>query len=189
MTAEWLSTFFSGATFVVIAATAIAALIQLRHMRAGNQITTLLNITERRATPEFRAIINYVFQGELDRRLQDPEYRRGLMRVPIDQNAHPEVQLLNSWEQNGAMLKLGWFSEAAFMETAGLQCVAAWRKLNPVVAIIRRERGPQVYDNFEYLASRAMMWESKHSRGTFPKDAPHLPAIDPNPEDMAPHVP
>jgi len=188
MSAEWMNTFFAGATFVVIAATAIAALIQLRHLRSGNQIVTLLSVADRRSTPEFRAAINYVFQGELDRKLQDPEYRKGLMRVPVDQVAHPEMWLLNSWEQNGAMLKLGWFSEMAFMETAGLQCIAAWQKLSPVVAIIRRIRGPQVFDNFEYIASRAIMWEARHARGTFPKDTPHLPATDPFPEDTTAHM-
>ena len=185
MSAEWLSTFFTGATFFVIAATAIAALIQLRHLRASNQIVTLLAVTERRGSAEFRFVNNYVFNGELDKHLKDPQYRKGLMQVPVDVNAHPEMVLLFSWEQTGAMLKLGWFSEEALMETSGLIAIAAWRKLNPVVAIIRRERGPQVFDNFEYLASRALLWEAKHARGTFPKDTPHLPAIDVYTEDNA----
>ena len=188
MSLEWLNTFFLGATFVVIAATAVAALVQLRHIRDGNQITTLLNLFERRSGAEFRAVNNYVFFGELDRKLQDPEYRKQLARTPVDLNAHPEMQLLFSWEQLGAMMKLGWFSETAFMETAGAQAIVAWKKLNPVVAITRRERGPQIFDNFEYLASRAMLWEATHTRGTFPKETPHLAAIDPFPEDTAPHV-
>jgi hypothetical protein len=185
MSSELLNTIFSGATFAVIAATAIAALVQLRHLRASNQITTLLSLMEQRRTPESRALTRYCFEGELDRKLEDPEYRKRLMVVPVDPDAHPEVQLLSTWEQTGAMLKLRWFSEEAFMETAGLQCIAAWKKLHPVVAIMRRTRGEQVFDNFEYLASRAMRWEAKHPRGTYPRDAPHLQAVDPHPEDAA----
>jgi len=37
MSPEVLSSIFAGGTFVVIGATAIAALIQLRHLRASNQ--------------------------------------------------------------------------------------------------------------------------------------------------------
>lgn len=185
MSSDLLGTIFSGATFVVIAATAIAALIQLRHLRASNQITTLLSLMEQRRTPESRALTRYCFGGELDRKLEDPEYRKGLTMVPVDLDVHPEVQLIATWEQTGAMLKLRWFSEEAFMETAGLQCIAAWRKLHPVVAIMRRTRGAQIFDNFEYLASRALRWEAKHPRGTYPRDAPHLQAVDPYPQDTS----
>jgi hypothetical protein len=76
------------------------------------------------------------------------------------------------------LVKLGYFAEDAFMESGGPTCLRAWEKLKPVIAIIRRVRGPQVYDNFEYLASRAIIWDAKHPGGIFPKNTPHLPVID-----------
>ena len=57
----------------------------------------------------------------------------------------------------------------------------------PVIAIIRRKRGPSAYDNFEYMVSRALLWEAKHP-DTFPKNAPRMPVTDPYPEDLPPNV-
>jgi len=46
MTLEALNTTFAGAAFAVIGATAIAAIVQLRHLRASNQINALLTILQ-----------------------------------------------------------------------------------------------------------------------------------------------
>jgi hypothetical protein len=170
-----LSTF---GTLLVIAASAVAAVFQLRHMRAGNQISAALGLMSGWASPDARAMATYVFQGELDRKLEERSYRDSLQKVPIDRLEHPEVAYLDFFESTSTLVKLGYTSEEAFMESAGFQCIAAWHKLMPVIAIIRRTRGPQVYDNFEYVASRAILWEEAHQDGTFPKNAPHLPMTD-----------
>ena len=169
-------------TFIVVAASAVAALLQLRHIRAANQIAASLALIDRIATAEFQRTLQYVFHGELDRALEDPEYRAGLLKTPVDLANHPEASLLAYWEQMGSIIKLGLTSEAAFMDTTSSQCIAAWNKLSPVIAYVRRARGPQVYDNFEWLASRSMMWEERHPNGTFPNNAPHLPLMDVYPE-------
>jgi len=181
-----LSTF---GTLLVIAASAIAAVVQLRHMRAGNQISASLGLLDKWASPDARALANYVFQGEMERKLQDRAYRDSLQKIPIDRLEHPEVAYLDFWESTCTLVKLGYTAEEGFMESGGFQCIAAWHKLNPALAIIRRTRGPQVYDNFEYVASRAMKWEAAHASGTYPKDAPHLPVVDIYAEDTAPNVP
>jgi len=41
-------------TFIVIAATAIAAIVQLRHMRSSNQIAAINELRETIETPEFQ---------------------------------------------------------------------------------------------------------------------------------------
>jgi 23S rRNA G2069 N7-methylase RlmK/C1962 C5-methylase RlmI len=46
MTLEFLNTFASFGTFAVIAATAIAALVQLRHARSSNQIAAMNELQE-----------------------------------------------------------------------------------------------------------------------------------------------
>jgi hypothetical protein len=180
-----LSTF---GTLVVIAASAIAAVIQLRHMRAGNQISATLGLFDKWAGPEARKLQAYVFSGEVEKKLEDPEYRAGLMRIPIDRIAHPEVSYIDFWESLGGMLKLGYTEERAFMESGGFTAITAWNRMMPVIAIIRRKRGPTAYDNFEYTVSRAIIWEAKHP-DTFPKDAPRLPVVDPYPEDAPPNAP
>jgi len=50
---EVLSTTAAIGTFVVIAATAIAAVVQLRHLHASNQLTGLLTVLARVENPTF----------------------------------------------------------------------------------------------------------------------------------------
>ena len=57
MSRELVNTFATLGTFVVIAATAIAAIVQLRHMRGSNQIVALNELREARETPEFQAAL------------------------------------------------------------------------------------------------------------------------------------
>jgi len=175
---EELSAVSTFLTLIVIAATAIAAVLQLRHMRAGNAITGFLGMMDRWAGREGRAMQNHVFGGELERRLTDPQYRETLNRGQVDRLSHPEVAYLDFWESLGMFVKLGYFPEDAVFESGGPMAIMAWEKLKPVIAIIRRKRGPQAYDNFEYLVSRALMWEAAHPEGYFPRRAPHLPVDD-----------
>ncbi len=137
------------------------------------------------SSPEARRLQNYVFGGELDRALGDEQYRKGLTAPLIDRLAHPEVAYLDFWESIGMLNKLRYFPEDAMMESGGPYCLRAWEKLEPVVAIIRRSRGPQAYDNFEYLASRAMIWDTKHPDGVFPRNTPHLPVVDKFKDDVS----
>ncbi|MBV8280702.1 MAG: hypothetical protein JO347_01410 [Candidatus Eremiobacteraeota bacterium] len=178
-----LSTFF---TLIVIAASAIAAVIQLRHMSSSNQLSATLGLMERWATPEFRELSNYVFRGELDRRLADPHYREDLMSDHTDQIAHPEIAYLGLWETIGSIVKMRYISEEAFLDQAGLICIASWDKLAPVIAIMRRNGDLRQFDNFEYLASRAKLWEAAHPGSEFPKGTPRLPTPDPYPDDPRP---
>ena len=170
-------------TMIVIGASAIAAVIQLRHMRAGNAITGFLGFMDKWSSPHGRELQNFVFGGELARKLQDPEYRTSLTHGQADRLTHPEVEYLDFWESLGMFVKLGYFAEDAVMESGGTVGIMAWEHLQPVIAIIRRKRGPTAYDNFEYLVSRALIWETRHPQGFFPKNAPHLPVVDPFPDD------
>jgi len=181
---EELSAISTFLTLLVIGATAIAAVTQLRHMRASNAITGFIGLMDKWSSPQAREIQNYVFHGELERRLQDSAYRQELMRIQTDRLKHPEVQYLDFWESLGMFVKMGYFSEEAVMESGGPIAAMAWPKLSPVIAIIRRSRGPTAYDNFEYLVSRVQMWEASHPEGYFPNRTPHLPVVDMFPDDL-----
>lgn len=184
MTWEALSAISTFLTLVVISATAVAAVGQLRHMRASNAITGFLGLMDRWSSPHAREVQNYVFSGELARRLQDRAYRDELMRGQADRLTHPEVEYLDLWESLGMFLKMGFFSEEAVMESGGPVALAAWPKLTPVIAIIRRKRAATAYDNFEYLVSRVRMWEASHPQGYFPHGTPHLAVTDEFPDDV-----
>jgi len=186
MSWEEISALSTFATLIVIAASAVAAVLQLRHMRSANTISGFIGLMERWASPQAREVQRHVFNGEVERKLADPEYRKTLASGDVDRVAHPELQYLDFWESLGMLLKLRYFDEAAVMESGGPMAVRAWQHLSPVIAIIRRTRGPTAYDNFEYIVARAQMWEARHPSGIYPSDTPHVPTIDPYPDDPAP---
>src|SRR5215471_5143932 len=95
---EEVSALTSVATLVVIAATAVAALVQLRHLRSANALAAIFGFMDKWMTREFQEKLSYIF-GELDERLRDERYRRELMRVPPDTITHPEVSVLSFWDQ------------------------------------------------------------------------------------------
>jgi hypothetical protein len=65
-----LETASSVGTFFVIAATAVAALIQLRHMRGNNQIAAAMAINQVTEGDEFQAARRFIREN-LGARLQD----------------------------------------------------------------------------------------------------------------------
>ncbi len=164
-------------TFFVIAASAVAAMKQLSHVRAGNQSAQAMAMMERWSSQDYRSLVRYI-NTELDEKMQDPKFRAGLEQTPVDTIAHPELMVCAYWEQIGSLIKLQAMSEDAFMDMGSYQVLTMWNKLRGLIAIMRRRRGPSLYDNFEYLAARAQRWESLHADDSYPKGTPRMPIDD-----------
>ena len=60
MSLELVNTLATFGTFFVIAATAIAAIVQLRHARSSNHIAAFNELRETQGTPEFQAAEQFV---------------------------------------------------------------------------------------------------------------------------------
>jgi len=172
MTLEWLSTAAAVGTFAVIAATAIAALIQLRHLRVSNQLQGLLAILTMPYEPVLQESFEFV-SHELEDRMRDPEFRRQLERDTVDRMMHKEMRVLDYYERLGSIVKNGLIPENLYFDNS--TPAQYWRMLSQVIAIRRRVRGPVVYDNFEYLVARSRAWDARHPNGTYP---PNLPRLD-----------
>ena len=173
MSLELWSTIFSGATFVVIAATAIAALIQLRHMRTGNQLNALLTMLEMWATPEMQGHIRYA-STTLQEKIKDPKYL-ALYEVPgLSRADHPELLVADFWEQIGTFTKYGLIDERSWLDIAASQITSAWNSLEPVIRSGRRTTGPSMFENFEYLAVRAELWIRRSPEGYYPRRTPRM---------------
>ena len=82
MSAETVNTLAAAGTFVVITVTAIAALIQLRHMRLSNQLQALLELTDRWNGQSLQRSVTYVLQ-ELPNKVSSPEYERSLRATAL----------------------------------------------------------------------------------------------------------
>lgn len=169
MPLDLISTLASVGTFLVIGATAIAAVVQLRHMRASNQLGALLDLVREFRALDLQESFRFVEQ-DLAGRLRDPAYRAELERIGfIDARAHREINVLIWFDEIGAVLKNHLVDENAFMDLFSRLAAQHWETLAPVISILRRRRGRGQNINFEYLAVRARAWLARYPEGDVPK--------------------
>ncbi|HEY6325975.1 MAG TPA: hypothetical protein VIW73_05595 [Candidatus Cybelea sp.] len=178
MRPEMISALAESGTLVVICASVIAALIQLRHIRAGNQLQALLSLERDFRTGPMQSALRYI-QEELPKRLEDPAYRRELETIGfIDPAMHPEMVACNWLNEMGTLVKRGLVSEDTFMDLFARLIAHCWRQIAPAVAIMRRTRGRAQYHDFEYLAQRAGAWLQRNPEGMSPRDFVRVPIPD-----------
>jgi hypothetical protein len=179
MDAAMVSALAETGTLVVIFASVLAALIQLRHIRAGNQLQALLSLERDFRAPELQTALTYV-QEKLPLRLADPAYRRELEMIGfIDPVDHPEMVACNWLNEMGTLVKRGLVSEDTFMDLFARLIAHCWKQIAPAVAIMRRTRGEAQYHDFEYLATRAMAWLERNPQGMSPHAFVRAPLPDP----------
>lgn len=172
MSFELWSVIFSAATFVVIAATAIAAVVQLRHLRASNQLNALIATMQLWQSPEMQSW--YRSLDDLPEKLKDPSYLEALRAHAESRELHPELMVADFWEQLGAYAKHGLVEERSWLDIAGGQVLRAWNSLEPVTMAVRERAGPSAWENFEYIAVRARLWQERYPDGTWPKSVPRM---------------
>ena len=111
MSLELINTLATFGTFLVIAGTAIAAIIQLRHSRSSNQIEALAELREGTENPEMRLAERFVLH-DLSKRLQDPAFRyqlinQGVMTAETQSSWSDIRRVGNFFENVGALVKNG----------------------------------------------------------------------------------
>lgn len=176
---DWITAFGTLGTFFVIGASAIAAVRQLRHMQAANQLEGILALEEHFRDPDLQAALTYA-QDVLPSKLQDPAYRNELERRGyIDNRKHPELLLCNWFNKMGLLVKHRIVSEDVFMDLFARLIVYYWDSLAPAIALMRRSRGEGEYHDFEFLALRGRNWLARNRAGSFPKGVTRAPLSDP----------
>jgi hypothetical protein len=183
MSLEFWSTVGTLGTFVVITASAILALIQLRHIRQGNQLPGLLSVLELFQQPHVYELINYI-REDLPLRMQSASFRTSLEKIPIDRKEHPELHLCEMYEEIGSYMRSGLIDEELFLRAHWYNVGLYFRLLHPVIIIARRNR-PFIFENFEYLAARARRWQDFHPEGNYPKHMPRMPVEAINAADVS----
>ena len=174
MTPELLTAYASIGTFIVIAITAIAALVQLRHIRSANQLAGMMEYIKIWQT-EAMQHANLFIQEQLVTKLQDPQYRQELFEQHVDRTLHPELAVADWCEQAGSYIKYGLLASAQFLDLGGGFVGLMWGQLKEVVAIRRTATGNgAMYENFEYLAALQQQWERDHRQGNYPRGLPRL---------------
>jgi hypothetical protein len=173
MSLELVNTVSSVATFLVIAVTAAAATVQLRHVGHNNQLESIIALRALRDSAALEEAFEFVGH-ELARQMEDPEFRAGLeSSLPPDRRIHKELRLCDYFEQVGGYIKLGLISADVFLEFGNPE--RYWRLCAPALELYRRNRGPSTYENFEYLAVCAQDWDKRHPDGNYPRGMRRLP--------------
>lgn len=182
MPLELWNTLATCGTFIVIAATAVAAVFQLRHARGSNQIAALAELRTSFQTLEFAEAFDYVHRAvpELSR---DPEFRYQLVhrsaRTAEYMEAIHRVNFVgNYFEDMGALMLTGLLDKESVNMIYSNDILQAWEALLPTLGSARRHRGSALWENFEYAAMLAEDWLAAHPKGGYPKNARRLSVPD-----------
>src|SRR3981081_1671977 len=89
----------STVTLLVVAGAAIAALRQIRQLRAQTTLAGMLKVLDDWRDPEFQRLLSYV-RHELPEKVKDPEFLDDLDHN-LDQAKHPELAICSWYEQIG----------------------------------------------------------------------------------------
>lgn len=170
---EFWTTVAAVGTFIVITITAIAAFIQLHHLRASNQLSAMLKLLELEQSPGLEARFHFV-RVKLAALMKDPEFEASLDDRPIDRTIHPERHVIAWFEHIGSWMKNGLIDEQSYLEYASPIITQYWSLLAPTVKRIRSTREPWLLEDFEYLAARAKRWIKTHPRGSYPTSMSRL---------------
>lgn len=173
MSAENVTAISAFLTFLVIAVSAVAGLVQLRHIRSSNQLAGIMRYTEWWETPHMQNAIKYV-ADDLAEHLRDRKYREELLQGVASRADHPELVVCDWVEQAGSYIKYGLLAEDQFLDLAGAFINTVWDRLEPVVAMRRIGGHPGSFENFEYLAVRSKAWLLKHPDGNYPSNSARL---------------
>lgn len=111
MSLELVNTFATLGAFLVIAATAIVAIVQLRHARSSNQIAAINELRETSSNPHLRSAIHFM-RTEFSEKFKDPVFRyqmsnRRGMSAENQAAWNSILQVGNFYEGMGSLIKSG----------------------------------------------------------------------------------
>jgi hypothetical protein len=189
---EALTAIASLITAVVIAATAVIAIVQINHLRTANQLSAALSLYREADDAEFRKVRTFV-QTKLEERMKDPAYVDELRTGKLDRDVHLEIRLGNYWVSLGLLLRTGLLDRKLFLDWGAPACLSDWKAMRDVTRALRSTR-PMIWRDFEYLARLSAMHIDYMDRHPIPQPkwregleeldvqrAPATPAGEPRP--------
>jgi hypothetical protein len=174
MTAEWVTALAAVGTLAVVAATAIAALVQLRHMRGSNQIAALMECRAMMEAPETRRTLGFIAH-ELPKRLADPtELEKIAVIPPVEPDYLAVVTVGNLLESIGTLVKRGMIEKDITCDYWAAIITMVWKRTAPITYVARKIAGAALWENFEYLVTVAEDYQKRHPT-SYPPGAPRMP--------------
>lgn len=175
MPLELWNTFATIGTMFVIAVTAFAAFVQLRHMRGGNQMSVMTELRERLESTEYQDALRFVVE-ELPPRMHDANLKTELCKNPFVGEYRAISALANVHELFGLFIRNGIIDKHNACSLWAWQVMTAWNALAPIVAFVREnDKNPAIWENFEYMAVLSKQYLDHYPRGEYPKGARRMP--------------
>jgi hypothetical protein len=192
MSLELINTFGTLTTVVIVAATATAALVQLRHLRVGNQINAMLTIGEELGAKTFRDA-GQLIGKKLKAAMDDPAFRE--FNIAMDRGQYPQdldpafvelrsatVLVGNSFEELGILVRRGIVDKEIFVDLFCNTVLRNWKRMELSTTLAREASGlPALWENFEYLAVLSEDWMNEHATGLYPSGVRRMQLTNPWP--------
>ena len=182
MTLELINTIATVVTTVVITATAIAALVQLRHLRAQNQINGQLALRQVLLDRDMFQAVGRARQ-EVPELMKEPAFRKyvadfhlGLARDDERYDSLYEGILVvgRNLENIGNMIRNGLTDGRIFVEQYSPLVLIAWEAIEPLLRIRRAAtRSDAAWEDFEYLTVLARRWTAER-KSAYPRDVARI---------------
>jgi hypothetical protein len=160
---EFIAAVGSIISSAVVVVGAFAAVRQLRHLRASNEVSALQNIVNRFQRPEVMESMRFV-GAELEDKMRDPVFVEALASNPISGEARAIIPVLNYWESVAGFVLSGAIAEESIMAGFSWAAVDTWRAAAPAIVILRRSQDSTICENFEHLAALAKRWLERRHR-------------------------
>jgi hypothetical protein len=151
MSLEAWSTIASLGTFLVIAATAIAAIVQLRHTRSSNQLAAITEMRETFESEKFGQARRFVLE-QVPKLLADPVERNKLAGEILSPELYAIRDVANFFETVGVLVKFGIVDRTLVCDLWDGVVFNTWKQLEPVIMIRRKVSDRGLWASFEYLA-------------------------------------
>ena len=182
MSLELVNTIAALTTAAVITATAIAALVQLRHMRASNQIAGFLTLrTVLDDDAHRRALALLRREGDVTR---EDGYREFVAAATSGRPTSNEVRyqdvydavglVCNAFEVMGTLVRNGVVDRRMFLEQYCFTISGMWSRLEPYVVLQRKSTHDDgVWEDFEYMTVLSREFIKEHL-SIYPAGVPRL---------------
>ncbi|HZZ66065.1 MAG TPA: hypothetical protein VFE17_11235 [Candidatus Baltobacteraceae bacterium] len=178
MSPEWVGAVAAMGTFVVIAASAMAALIQMRHMRSANQIALFTAYNTEFDSPQFASAFAYV-RTELPKHEFTQEELTNLVNGIYLGRLHDARTIGNFFEDMGSFVATGVLHQSIVCNLYSQNVLDAWHAMAPIAFFVRKHRDMVgIWENFEYLAVLAEQFTTRHPNGVYPKNLRRMPHDD-----------
>jgi hypothetical protein len=172
VTPEWVTASATVATLIVIAASAIAALMQLRHTRGSNQIIALTECRETLESEQFQNARDFIV-NTLPELLRDPHMASKLELRRFPNELRSVSYVANFFESMGAFVRFNIIDRTIACDLWCGVVLSSWEALLPVTCV-RRRRDPGIWENFEYLAVLSKQYADRHPT-SYPPGMPRMP--------------